>query len=443
MRDTLQEEIQIEEQGSLKHRFLGKLSSFKSNLKLKFSNLSKAKLIAISTLGVGVLLLLSYGAYSYWAWNYKGISIGDSSKQAGGKTNKDFVKWAGDFTAAQDLGKDSPKTEPSPINGVLYSEEAAEVFMNRRPLAIMINNHKDARPQTGLPDADLIYEAVAEGGITRLLAIYHARDTEKIGPVRSARIYYIDWAAEFHAWYSHWGGAYIDPNDPQIVNPVSGGSYICDPTADSYAYINEVYIASLDQMWLGDAAYWRDLSRDVALEHTGYTNTQKLWTEGPKKYPEPNWTEYHPFETWKFKDDAERSARPETQTVNLSFWEDYTNYDVVWEYDPVENVYLRNQGGQPSVDGLTGEQIKAKTVIAQVTEESEVMDKKSHLKYETIGSGDGFVFADGVASETTWYKPSVRARTTHKYTATNKEVNFNRGQIWVEIIPKKELITFN
>lgn len=421
MQPTLKEEIQAAENGSLKQ----------SGWKAWLSNRSKLSMGLILVLGIGVGLLIIYGAYSYWLWNYKGVSGGLFPKA--GKDG--LVNWEGDFKAAQDLGKDSPKTEPSPINGVLYSKESAEVFMNRRPLAIMVNNHVEARPTSSLPDADLIYEAVAEGGITRLLAIYHARDAEKVGPIRSARIYYIDWAAEFYSWFAHWGGSFVDPNDPQILNPVAGEKYICDPAADSYAYINKISIASLDQMWLGDTAYWRDTSRDVALEHTGYTGTQQLWQEAPNRYPEPGWTEYYPFEIWNFKDEAERSARPETQQVSFSFWEGYPNYDVVWEYAPADNVYLRNQGGKIYTDYETSEQIKAKTVIIQFTDEGAFWDKKDHLKYTTVGAGTGIVFMDGVASPVSWSKPSVRDRTRYYYTSTGNEVNFNRGQIWIEIVP--------
>lgn len=437
MESTFRQEIQ----SAQAHTFKTGFQAGKVRFQVWLGNLSKPVRILVvggsGLLALSLIALLGFGIYSFWLWNYKGAGpLGEGGGLRG------FAEWAGSFGRAQDLGT-GPKTEPSPINGVLYTVESAEVFMQRRPLAILVNNHVDARPQSGLSEADLIYEAVAEGGITRLLAIYHARDADKVGPVRSARIYYIDWAAEFYAWLAHWGGSFVPDYEKQLIGTGYTGPWECDPKASSYAYINEVSIASLDQMWLGDAAYYRDTSRGVATEHTGYTSTQKLWEVAPDYYPEPGWTEYFPFGTWLFKDDVDESSRPASQRVSFGFWDSQPGFDTVWDYNPADNTYLRNQGGQPVVDAETNQPIAAKTVIVQLTDESEFGDKKEHLKYATLQGGAAKIFMDGQEINATWSKPAVRERTRYYHIDTGGEVSFNRGQIWIEVVPTGNVVTVN
>ncbi|MBU1017346.1 MAG: DUF3048 domain-containing protein [Patescibacteria group bacterium] len=318
----------------------------------------------------------------------------------------------------------------SPINGVYHTKEEYEQFMSRRPLAIMVNNHIDARPQSGLTAADIVYEAVAEGGITRLMPIFHSTDAEKAGPVRSARVHFIDLAAEYFSWYAHWGGAYA-PTFPDGTKDYSE----TNPKADAYQHINDVGLASLDQMWLGDTAYYRDTSRDVALEHTGYTGTPALWKEAPNKYPEEGWTKFIKFETWKFKDDSSPSGRGFVTDIKFNFWEE-PNFEVVWKYNKDTNEYTRYQGGVKFIDAENQKDIVAKDVVVQFTKETSAEDKKNHLLYDIVGSGTAKIFMDGKVINATWSKSSIRERTFF-YDESGKEMEFNRGQIWVEIIPTK------
>ncbi len=406
----------------------GRFRFFK-NLKDRFRSLPKNKKIAI-IVGTSVVLLIilttiGYATYSYIKWN-----SGSESAKHYRSTNDVKV----------DVGE--PKDVESPINGVLYTKSQAEIFLNRRPLAIMINNHVDARPQFGLTEADLIYEAVAEGGITRFLALYHAQDAEKVGPVRSARIYYEDWAAEFNAFYAHWGGSYMDNEDKAHQNDPTF-QFTCHPDADSYAKINRIGLPSLDQMWLGETAYWRDSSSDKALEHTGFTSTQKLLNEAPNRYPEAGWQNFEPFQTWLFKDDLKDSERPGTGSFSFYFWEGYADYDVRWEYDPQTNEYVRYQGGQKQIDAANNQELRAKNVIIQFTDQGLFGDKKGHLKYETIGVGKAKIFLDGKLIDAEWQKPTIRARTRYFEATTGEEIKFNRGQIWIEIVPTGNEISYS
>ncbi len=133
------------------------------------------------------------------------------------------------------LPEDSgPKTEPCPMNGALYSKAQRKIWESRRPLGVMIENHTDSRPQSGLSSADIIYEAVAEGGITRFLAIYYCKDASPVGPVRSARIYYVELLQEYgnNPLYAHVGGA----NTP---GPADALGEIQDLGWDQYNDLNQ------------------------------------------------------------------------------------------------------------------------------------------------------------------------------------------------------------
>src|SRR3989344_100901 len=110
-----------------------------------------------------------------------------------------------------------PKTEPCPISGQLFSKQQRQWWEEHRPLGIMIENHEESRPQSGLSKADVIYEAVAEGGITRFLAVFYcgaSAEDVQVGPVRSARTYFLDWISEYgiSPLYVHVGGANCDPS---------------------------------------------------------------------------------------------------------------------------------------------------------------------------------------------------------------------------------------
>src|SRR3990167_6354901 len=140
-----------------------------------------------------------------------------------------------------------PRNFPNPINGVLYTESEAKKWKDRLPLAVVIENHLDARSQSGFSKADLVYEALAEGGITRCLAIFLAEDG-KIGPVRSNRPYFLDWVSEYSAGYAHVGGS---PRAQQLVK--------------SYK------IKDLDQFFIGFPTYERVSNRSAP--HNVYTTT--------------------------------------------------------------------------------------------------------------------------------------------------------------------------
>lgn len=309
-----------------------------------------------------------------------------------------------------------------PISGVFYSIKEAASWQKRRPLAVMIDNHELARRyQFGLQKADLIYEAVAEGGITRFLSVFHERGVDKIGPVRSSRVYYIQWALEFPAYYAHVGGA------GTVGSP-----------ANIHDYIAAHQVLDLDQFRLGASTFTFGgnvlFNGGAVLSHINYTSTKKLWQAGVALYPGTN--KLPKFKTWKFKADAPYANRPEKQKVKFSFWSYYNSYSGEWHYDRVSNSYLRFQGGKKHIDQATKKQLSAKNVVLAYMTEVSAGDGTAHRLYTTIGQGDAVVYLDGIKVSATWKRASLSSRMKFYKRGKNEEIKFNRGLTWIEVIPK-------
>lgn len=301
--------------------------------------------------------------------------------------------------------KDPPSKLPHLLNGEMVDPEIA----NRHTVAVMIENSPAARPQTGLTDADLVYEAVTEGGITRFMGVYSQKFPDKAGPVRSARSYFIDYLSEFDSFYAHAGGS------PTALARI--GQY----GIKDYPHSND--------------AYAREPRAGVASEHTLFVNVAKIFQFGVEK---KGWPATNDFSPWKFKDPLETPLTAATKfTLNFSSGQ----FQVVWTFDPETKKYKRAMGGLDHKDRITGEQITARTVITMnVTHSANPpyagTGKESEWNMTTIGSGSANIFQDGTRIECTWKKPA-RTERTRFYDADNKEIEINRGKIWIEIIPQE------
>ncbi len=336
-------------------------------------------------------------------------------------------------TALNVSGEDpnEPRTESCPLNGRMHTKKAKTAWDKRRPLAVMIENHQESRPQSGLSFSDVVYETVAEGGITRFMAVFYCNLADvQVGPVRSARTYYLDWLAEYDALYAHVGGA----NTPG--------------PADALGQIIKYSVKDLNQFSIGFPVFWRDYQRlghSVATEHTMYSTTQKLWEVGAKR----GWTATDSagirwdskFTPWKFKDDKGGGT---TSKITVNFWESQPNYRVEWNYDAASNAYKRNNGGKEHTDLDNNSQLAPKVVVVQFQKESNANDGypgNVHLLYGTVGSGKAYIFQDGGFTEGKWMKATRIART--KFVDKNgKELELNRGQIWIQTVPEGSKVTF-
>lgn len=354
----------------------------------------------LAGLAVGLLLVGAFFALSHFKikdlW-YKRASV---------------FKEVGDGGAKP---KEIVKPIMNPLTGVMYTEEESADWKDIRPLGVMINNHPDARPQAGLVDAELTYEMVAEGGITRFLAFYQSILPEKVGPIRSAREYYLVLAKETgDAMYMHHGFS------PQALEA-----------------INSWPVRSLQR---GNAPTWRENPRNVAVEHTLYANAKELVKTGL----ELGWTgKTEDFYVWQFKDDSgSYGTMPQADKISYDFWYQ-GDFSGVWQYDKSSNTYLRFMGFDdagkelPHKDEVTGRQITVSNLIVQfATEEKIPGDEKNRLDYTLVGSGKGYVFLDGRAVEVTWSKATRDARTKF-FDLNGQEIKFNRGKFWVAIIPDR------
>jgi len=351
------------------------------------------------------------------------------------------------------LDPSTPRTAECPINGELYTEAEQKVWQGRRPLYVMIENSVDARPQSGLSSADVVYEAVAEGGITRFGAVFYcgvsAADTI-VGPVRSARIYFVNTASEYnYPLYAHVGGANCSPTDP------NNASRTCQTDSkvqalellDKYGWVGSKG-NDLNQFGIGFPTFWRDyerMGRTVATEHTMYSSTGKLW-----KYAATSrgWTNMSPkgvsweedFDKWSWKDEADTASRGNL-SPSFGFWENYKDFGVVWHYDATSNAYSRDNGGSPHLDKDNNKQLQAKVVVVQLVEETGPVDSLKHMYYEVTGSGEALIFQDGNVTKGTWKKATREARTKF-LDSKGKVISFNRGTIWIEQVPADNKIAY-
>ncbi len=317
-----------------------------------------------------------------------------------------------------------PPSEPTLLNGrLVYPEQLSEIE-SRLPLAIMFDNFVDARPQVGLEKADLVFEAVAEGGITRFLGVFWSDAPGRVEPVRSARAYYLDWAAGLDAIYVHWGSARSSVT-----------------AADIPSTLSRLDLRHFDGLSMGQPYFSRDPDR--LGPHDGIADTDAMW----ELAAENGWSGPPEIEPWLFKEDeptrapGEAAAAPPTIGLGFGFGGPFSDYAVTWEYDPATNGYLRSQSGAPHVDAGSGNTIQARNVAVVVTSVRSAGDGTSHLLYETTGSGEAVVFQDGVAIPGTWSKPDSQSRIRF-FDAEENEVRFNRGQTWIEVLSFGDPLTY-
>jgi hypothetical protein len=325
---------------------------------------------------VAVLLLGGGGAAGWWFF------IRDTKKPA---------------ASTQTVKKEDPPkptTEESKFSGL-----QVPIGTNLKPVtAVMIENSPDARPQAGLKDAGVVFEAVAEGGITRFIALFQDTQPDYVGPIRSVRPYYIDWALPFDASIAHVGGSPKGLSDIKSLNA-----------------------KDLDQ-FANSGSYDRVTSRYAP--HNVYTSIARLNNlEKSKGFTTANFTGF------SRKKEA-KSATPTAKTVDLTISSYY--YNVHYDYDAATNSYSRSEGGAAHKDEKSGTQITPKVVVAIVMSRGIDSDGQ-HTDYTTVGSGKMFVFQDGLVQEGTWSKSS--RGTQWAFTDANgKALAFNPGQTWFSMV---------
>lgn len=334
---------------------------------------------------------------------------------------------------------DAPKTEECLINGNMFTKAEKSIWEKRRPIAAMIENHADARPQSGLSRADVIYETVAEGGITRFMAVYYcgaAALDVKIAPVRSARVYFIDWAAAYgkKPIFMHVGGA-NDYGRPGETIREARALELLETLGWRVPKGND-FDTTYDS---GFPIFWRNyerLGREVATEHTMMASLDAAYAEADKRgfaakdAKGVRWDSS--FKPWKFADGKSQSQS--VKEISFGFWNNKPDYDVTWKYDPANNQYLRFNGGKEHKDLESNSQLTAKNIAIVFTKEKPSVDINKHSLYTTIGKGDALVFQNGETIEATWEKADRDSMIIFRDKKA-KEISFVRGgQIWIEVV---------
>ncbi|MCE7928451.1 MAG: DUF3048 domain-containing protein [Dehalococcoidia bacterium] len=306
----------------------------------------------------------------------------------------------------------------APIDGVLMNEEEWQARKNLLPLAVMIDNSPSAMPHSGLDRADLVFEAFVEGTITRFMAVFWRQEASFVEPVRSARTPFVIWAGELDALYAYAGGANTD-NEANAVGQIA-----------------EWGIKGLSAFGSGaEAAYHRDSSRyapyNLVLDTAKLREiASTMGIAGPAK-----------VEPWLFKDGGEVVPDlPAAAGIEVNFRDYRVPWQLVqWHWDAASGSYLRFQSGGPHVDARSGQQLRFKNIVVMRVN-WEVVDESGHVLLGQVGEGPATVFLDGKAIEGKWKKADRTARTRF-YTAGGREIAFNRGPIFIEVVGPDSLVT--
>jgi hypothetical protein len=305
----------------------------------------------------------------------------------------------------------TPVLVPDPLTGRLVTPVVAA----RHPIAVMIDDLFPARPQSGLSAASIVWQAPAEGGIPRYMAIFQDRIPRAVGPVRSARYYFIAWAAQWRSVYAHAGGS------PQALQTLS---------AEGRGQL--VYNA--DQFKWGNTYFHRIASRSAP--HNLYTDGASLWRLaariGATNQPiQPAWT---------FAPDAPLAARPIGGRIAVA----YPANAIVYRYDRATNTYLRSVTGERAeTDAATGTRIAPKNVIVMRVSFGPLNDSepaKGRLEAKVVGSGQAWIATDGRTIAGTWRKTSLTGPIQF-FDATGQPVTLTVGQTFINVMAMTDSIS--
>lgn len=310
---------------------------------------------------------------------------------------------------AYKIMQDKQETQAEPINEKKeeVQEKKVKIYSGEdRPIAIMIDNHNEAWPQAGLNQAYMVYEIIVEGGETRLMALYKGTDLEKIGPVRSARHYFLDYAMENDAIYVHFG------QSPQAESDIKRYS------------INDINGIAED-----GTTFWR--VKDKYAPHNAVTSTQKLLQSAKNK-------------KYRTTSSEESVLNYVTDEVNLEEGQSATTITiphsdlqtVKYEYDEQNKVYKRFARGKAQEDWETNEPVTTKNIIITFCDNYTLSDSenKGRQGLKNIGTFDGYYITNGKAIKIKCTKNARDEKTVYTDLNGNK-ININDGNTFVNICP--------
>ncbi|HJN84762.1 MAG TPA: DUF3048 domain-containing protein [Patescibacteria group bacterium] len=281
-----------------------------------------------------------------------------------------------------------------PLSGARVDDD--ETF---KLFAVMVENSQDAWPLSGIEDSYLVYEAPVEGDITRFMAMYSDdQDVDEIGPVRSARPYYVDFVMGWSALYTHVGGS------PEALEQIM-----------------EREVFDLNEFFNG-GSFWR--SRRRSAPHNVYTETSRLIKAWDREIGEEQG-----YQRRLFKEGDLEGELPEEHEVEVEF--NGYGYDVTWVYDPEQNAYVRHQAGR-EYKLRSGAGIVVQNVAIMKTD-MRVIDDIGRQKITTVGGGDAQILIDGTVIDGTWEK-DLRSTIMRFYDDEGDEIVWNVGKTWIEVV---------
>ena len=286
-------------------------------------------------------------------------------------------------------------------------EKTVQIFSgNDRPFAVMIDNHSDAWPQAGLNQAYMVYEIIVEGGETRLMALFKGVDLDKIGPVRSARHYFIDYAMENDAIYVHFG------QSPQAQSDIKKYS-----------------IDDINGIAEDGTTFWR--VKDKAAPHNAVTNTEKLLESAKSKNYRTTSTEKSVLKYVVDEVNLEEGLAADKVIIPHSDLQ-----TVTYEYDKENKVYVRHARGEEQTDWDTDELITTKNIIITFCNNYTLSDSenKGRQGLKNIGTFDGYYITNGRAIQIQCIKNARNEKTIYQ-DMNGKEIEVNDGNTFVNICP--------
>jgi hypothetical protein len=343
-----------------------------------------------------------------------GLSLLVSLTACGSKKEETVVETESTVAETETVEETVEETEALP-EGKMYSYLTGEVIDTavgtQRPFAIMINNIEEAIPQSGISQADIVYECLVESNITRLMCEFqNIENLTKVGSIRSARHYYMDLAQDDEAIYTHFGQSIFAEERINAGYPTISGLS---------GYSEAVFYRSSDR----EAPHNVYSSRDgllAGLEATGIS----------RSYPE-NYESRLKFNT--------KDTVPETGEVAEKVTMPFTYNNPWFEYNENDGLYYRFQYGEAHIDTENNEQLTFKNLIIQYSQRS-VISEQDHQDYVLIGSGTGLVITDGKVNKITWKRETESDRTTYYY-EDGTPVYLNPGKSYIAVVPSELSVT--
>lgn len=298
------------------------------------------------------------------------------------------------------IQQEEPKEElySAPFTGELVSHE-----ITMRPILATINNHPAARPQSGLSSADVVYEMLAEGDVTRLLALYQSDIPEKIGPIRSARSYFVELADGLDAFYIAHGFS------PEAKKMLESGM------VDN---INGMYF---------DGTFFKR-SKDRVAPHNSYFISENLEAAAEKVNTSLLYQKKVSYTYYEKEENAKIGVQAENISVRYSRNENFNSH---YSYDPATNTYSRSSGGTVTTDLLTGEPVKLSNVLV-FEMEHRVIDDKGRRDIDIHSGGSAYLFQQGMMREVRWENIDGVLTAVESDGSKAKLVP---GKTWIHLVP--------